>query len=69
MIPPDAQVLTAAEVAELARLSESTVRKRVKKYGHILGVQPIPDVGARWLFSRILIERAFHGVPNESPAG
>ncbi len=52
------QVLTADEVATMAGLSPRTVRNRVQKNGHVLGVAPVPDTGRRVLFSRVLIERA-----------
>ena len=55
------QVLDAAEVAALIGMGRSTVLNRVKQHGHVLGVRPIPDVGRRVLFSRVLVERALHG--------
>lgn len=55
------QVLTADEVATMAGLSPRTVRDRVQRNGHVLGVAPVPDTGRRVLFSRVLVERALYG--------
>ena len=55
------QVLTADEVSQASGLSPRTIRDRVQKNGHVLGVAPIPDTGRRVLFSRALIERALRG--------
>ncbi len=52
------QVLTADEVAAMAGLSPRTVRDRVQKNGHVLGVPPVPDTGRRVVFSAVLIRRA-----------
>jgi hypothetical protein len=52
------QVLTVDEVAVMSGLSPRTVRDRVAKNGHVLGVAPVPDTGRRVLFSAVLVRRA-----------
>lgn len=52
------QIVTTEEVAVMCGLSVRTVRDRVAKNGHVLGVKPVPDTGRRVVFSKVLIERA-----------
>ncbi len=60
-IPADRQVLTVDDLTLLSGMPGQTIRGRVRKHGTIFGVAPIPDTGARLLFSRALIERALSG--------
>lgn len=60
------QVLTADEVGQLLGMTGGGVRGIARRQGHILGVEPLPDVGGRVMFGARRILAAINGPDGEA---